>query len=100
MEDITRYNQYFFSPLTAGGQASLFDSFYLPTNQLFVAKVFNISSVLFQVIFNHEIQLKKDDNRINLLLLGIGGGNHEGPNLTDTIIFAISLIVKPSNYEK
>src|SRR5216683_7646125 len=24
---------------------------------------------------------------VNLLLLGIGGGTHEGPDLTDTIIF-------------
>ncbi len=28
------------------------------------------------------------DNRINVLILGIGGPEHEGPNLTDTIIIA------------
>ena len=28
------------------------------------------------------------DNRINILILGIGGPEHEGPNLTDTIIIA------------
>ncbi|MCL5438668.1 MAG: LCP family protein [Patescibacteria group bacterium] len=44
--------------------------------------------VLFQLIFNRDITLKKSDHNINLLLLGIGGGKHEGPNLTDTIIFA------------
>lgn len=46
------------------------------------------SPVLWQLLFNREIVLKKADNNINLLLLGIGGGRHDGPNLTDTIIFA------------
>lgn len=50
--------------------------------------VAKLSPVLFQLLFNKEIQLKKSDHNINLLLLGIGGGKHEGPNLTDTIIFA------------
>ncbi len=30
----------------------------------------------------------EDDDRINILLLGIGGTGHEGPELTDTMIFA------------
>lgn len=46
------------------------------------------SPVLFQLFFNKEITLKKNDDTINVLLLGIGGGSHEGPDLTDTIIFA------------
>jgi polyisoprenyl-teichoic acid--peptidoglycan teichoic acid transferase len=44
--------------------------------------------VLFDLLFKKEITLKKNDNRINVLLLGIGGGKHDGPLLTDTIIFA------------
>lgn len=32
--------------------------------------------------------LKKDRGRTNVLLLGIGGRSHDGPNLTDTIILA------------
>lgn len=32
--------------------------------------------------------LKSDNGRVNVLLLGIGGGGHEGPNLSDTIILA------------
>jgi len=28
------------------------------------------------------------EGNVNLLLMGIGGGNHDGPDLTDTIIFA------------
>lgn len=48
----------------------------------------NLTPVLFQYLFNNEITLKTKEDRINMLLLGIGGGTHEGPNLTDTIIFA------------
>ncbi|MCR4324635.1 MAG: LCP family protein [Candidatus Curtissbacteria bacterium] len=32
--------------------------------------------------------LKSDNDRINVLLLGIGGVGHDGPDLTDTIILA------------
>jgi len=42
----------------------------------------------FQLLFNKNIELKHKDDEINILLLGIGGVNHEGPELTDTIIFA------------
>ncbi len=56
----------------------------------------NLSPLLFQVIFNKNIDLKKtDQHTINILLLGIGGGKHEGPNLSDTLIFA-SLNIKES----
>lgn len=44
--------------------------------------------VLFQVIFNREIDLKKANSHVNVLLLGIAGGSHDGPSLTDTIIFS------------
>lgn len=43
--------------------------------------------VLFQYFFQKEITLKKTDDRVNILLLGIGGGKHDGPLLTDTIIY-------------
>lgn len=32
--------------------------------------------------------LKSTDDRVNVLLLGIPGGTHDGPNLTDTIMIA------------
>jgi len=41
----------------------------------------------FQLLFNRNIELKHSDDKFNILLMGIGGGNHDGPNLTDTIIF-------------
>jgi LCP family protein required for cell wall assembly len=56
---------------------------------IFVIKTANVYPFLFQLVFNQGINLKQTtDNRINILLLGTGGGNHEGPNLTDTIILA------------
>ena len=47
------------------------------------------TSFLYSLIFNKNIELKKEsDGSVNILLLGIGGGTHEGPDLTDTLIFA------------
>ena len=44
---------------------------------------------LYQLAFNKNIELKRtEDQRVNVLLLGIGGGTHEGPLLTDTMIYA------------
>jgi len=51
-------------------------------------KLSNIVQVLFQVIFNNKIELIKSDNNVNILVLGKAGGEHEGPDLTDTIIFS------------
>src|SRR3989304_9709252 len=44
--------------------------------------------ILFELLFNRDIELKKVENNINILFLGTGGGQHQGPDLTDTIIFA------------
>ncbi len=42
-----------------------------------------------QLLLHQEPQLMQTaDGRTNVLLLGIGGGTHDGPDLTDTIIFA------------
>lgn len=50
---------------------------------------------LFQLLFQREINLKSGtQNHVNILLLGTGGGMHDGPNLTDTMIFAS---IDPSN---
>lgn len=51
--------------------------------------IINFAPVAYQVAFDKNIDLKRtQDQRVNILLLGIGGGSHEGPNLTDTIILA------------
>lgn len=46
-----------------------------------------ISPVFFaRLIFDTGSELKSTDERTNLLVLGIGGGTHEGPDLSDTMI--------------
>lgn len=44
--------------------------------------------VIFQYFFQKEIDLKKTESGVSVLFLGIGGGKHDGPLLTDTIIYA------------
>lgn len=64
------------------------------------------SPVFFQLLFHKEISLKKANHNVNILILGIGGGSHEGPDLTDTIMFAsidesknkISLVSIPRDF--
>src|SRR5579872_678678 len=40
------------------------------------------------MVFHPGASLKEVNGKTNVLLLGIGGGSHDGPNLTDTLIFA------------
>jgi len=52
-------------------------------------KAGNVTPFLFQILFNKNIELNHSNpDSINILLLGIGGGNHEGAKLSDTIILA------------
>lgn len=50
------------------------------------AFVFSASSVV-SFVFNKNI-IKKTDDRVNVLLLGMAGGRHDGALLTDSIIVA------------
>jgi len=62
--------------------------FFLLILGVFLIKTGKYFTPLFQLFFQNEIQLKKtSDNRVNILLLGVGGGTHDGPDLTDTMIF-------------
>lgn len=48
----------------------------------------NISfSFLISLLFNNTPDLKSHSGRTNIVILGISGGEHEGFDLTDTIIF-------------
>lgn len=47
-----------------------------------------VSRQVSKLVFHREELLKQTDGRTNILLLGIGGGTHDGPDLTDTVIFA------------
>ncbi len=42
--------------------------------------------VMFSLVADDGIALKSSNGRSNVLLMGSGGGNHEGPDLTDTMM--------------
>lgn len=73
--------------LAAGLVAVLFLSarFLLPTLGLIKEFFFGPVNVV-SVIFSRNSELKNENGRTNVLLLGIGGGTHDGPNLTDSIM--------------
>lgn len=48
----------------------------------------NFLPFLFQLVFDTGVNLNQVNGKVNILLLGIGGAGHDGPDLTDTIIFA------------
>lgn len=55
-----------------------------------------LSSLRRLVVSGDKAVAGQDDDRVNFLLLGIGGAGHDGPQLTDTIIFGS---LKPSTSE-
>lgn len=60
---------------------------------LFIINLLNLDKITFKgpktvVQLITDSGLKSDKNRVNVLLLGIGGRGHDGPDLTDTIILA------------
>lgn len=46
------------------------------------------SPTVVNLVLGRESLLEEEGGRVNILLLGIAGGRHDGPNLTDTIIVA------------
>lgn len=78
-----------------GGTASLFKRYWwvgllvlpLALGYLFWLEFFGASSVA-TFVFGPGASLKKDEGRINVLLLGMAGGKHDGATLTDTIMVA------------
>ena len=55
---------------------------------IFIAKTASFYPFLFHLFLDKGVVLKQTNSKVNILLLGIGGGSHDGPNLTDTIILA------------
>jgi len=55
-----------------------------------------LSSLKRLVVSGDKAVAGQDDDRINFLLLGVGGAGHDGAELTDTIIFGS---LKPSTHE-
>lgn len=52
----------------------------------FIYKAVKYTSVVVGLVNNKDIN--SPEKKVNILLLGVGGGTHDGPDLTDTIIFA------------
>ena len=63
---------------------------FAPSIAQFLDRATTIPRFITSLLFNKEIELKKEEESgaVNILLLGIAGGNHDGATLTDTIIFA------------
>lgn len=57
-----------------------------PSSQASVPLLSDLRRMLFAQTPHQES--KKEDDRLNVLLLGIGGAGHDGSNLTDTILIA------------
>lgn len=54
----------------------------------FLVFILRLAPLFIGLLFHKDIELKKTEDRINVLMLGIGGGKHDGPLLTDTILYA------------
>ncbi len=55
---------------------------------LFMVWTTSTSKTAFNYVFGNGPSLDLENGRVNVLLMGIGGTKHDGPNLTDTIIVA------------
>jgi len=74
---------------------------YRITKKIIITKSSSASPYLVQGVdfidsLSSDNIIKEGDRRINILLLGIGGGEHDGPNLTDTMIV---VSIDPKNGE-
>lgn len=54
----------------------------------FFSQKFITPRVLFSLFTQKKIDIKTQNHYLNILILGVAGGNHEGPDLTDTIILS------------
>ncbi len=55
-----------------------------------VVLVVLVAFLIYKFVLHRQIDLKREKTgAINVLMLGRGGGSHDGPNLTDTIILAM-----------
>ncbi len=85
---IAKHDRLLKAALSAGCFFILFflaTTFFLPAAKLLKETVFGTVNPL-AVVLGTGPALKSDEGRTNILLLGIGGGSHEGPDLTDTMI--------------
>jgi len=64
--------------------------------QQFIEQTGITPHVIYQLLFDRGVSLQATDTRVNILILGIAGGTHEGPDLTDTMIVASVSKEKPA----
>jgi LCP family protein required for cell wall assembly len=77
--------------ITMGGL--LFSQSYLKLNKVFKGTTGTVAALRPNV--NPDLLKGEGSGRINILLLGRGGGNHDGPDLTDSMMIAS---IDPVNY--
>lgn len=64
----------------------LFSQGFLKLHKVFKGTA--VSAASLQKNVNPDLLKGEGDGRVNILMLGIGGQNHDGPDLTDTIMLA------------
>ncbi len=52
--------------------------------------------LIYHLLQGSSVDLKQQNNRVNVLLLGIGGGSHEGADMTDTMM-VVSINLEKQN---
>ena len=84
-----KYSGIFMSLILVSGMligSVIFGKAWLAKNKIFRGG--GSSSTLFSTDIKPELLKGEGDGRINVLLVGIGGGDHDGANLTDSIVIA------------
>ena len=72
--------------LIIGAGGLLFSQGYLKLHKVFKGSA--VSAVALKANVNPDLLKGEGDGRVNVLLMGRGGGNHDGPDLTDTMMLA------------
>ncbi len=68
--------------------ASVIVIFFLLFFGRILFEIVRLLPVFVEFLIKKDIVLEKTNERVNILILGIGGERHDGPLLTDTIIYA------------
>ena len=72
------------SVLVIGVGGLLFSQGYIKLHKVF--KSTGVTAAALKANVNPSLLKGEGDGRVNVLLLGRGGGNHDGPDLTDTMM--------------
>ncbi|MBI4099865.1 LCP family protein [Candidatus Microgenomates bacterium] len=88
------------SLLLSGLAVALLALLFLTLPLLRLGKEFLFGPVnVFSVVFPRSSELKNDNGRVNILVLGIGDPGHDGPNLTDTMMVVSAKIDAPNTID-